>query len=114
METQQNQNASGNHQPEFIMPTQFVYHEDPIRHYGWLAVPRAALKVLNLEEKISNESYQHEDMVYLEEDQDLFTFAKAYLAYFGKTPSEFASFPYTRQSDGEWSPIRDYEPYKSK
>ena len=113
METQQNQNASGNHQPEFIMPTQFVYHEDPIRHYGWLAVPRAALKVLNLEEKISNESYQHEDMVYLDQQTDMVTFIVAFLLYQGKTVSDFMNFPYTNQHH-DISPIENYEPYKKE
>lgn len=108
MQTQKNANAVN--LPEFTLPENFVYHDDA--GHGWLAVPRAALKLLKVEDQITGYSYQKEDMVYLEEDQDLFTFAKAYLAYFGKTASEFASFPYTRQSDGDWSPIRDYEHYK--
>jgi hypothetical protein len=113
METQKNANAGQNPSSEFTMPEQFVYHEDGHHIGGWLAVPRASLKLLNLEDQISQKSYQHEDLVYLEEVHDMETFIIAYLAYFGKAKHEFINFPYTNQIHEE-APMPSYEAYKKE
>lgn len=44
------------------------YHIDP--GHGWIAVPKAELKTLGIEEKISSCSYMNGSTAYLEEDLD--------------------------------------------
>lgn len=96
----------------FIMPQTFVMHEDA--GHGWLAVPRALLKLLQIEDKISGYSYQRGDTVYLEEDLDAGTFVSAFLEYHGKKPNDYSAFNCTHHNDGDSSPIRNYARYKKK
>ena len=46
-------------------------------YHGWLAVSKQELKELGIEQDISNFSYQEGEIVYLEEDVDALTFARA-------------------------------------
>lgn len=57
--------------------TVYTFHQDP--GHGWLEVPRAELQALGIAHRISGYSYQSRDgaTVYLEEDCDLSTFARA-------------------------------------
>lgn len=54
----------------------YIFHEDP--GHGWLAVERAELKALAIENKITSYSYESGTTVYLEEDCDLSTFIDAW------------------------------------
>jgi len=56
----------------------FNFYSDP--GHGWLAVPRALLVELGIEEKITSYSYQRLDEVFLEEDGDYTTFFLAMTA----------------------------------
>ena len=51
------------------------YIQDP--GHGWLEVPRAMLDTLNIQDQITDYSYTHGSMAYLEEDLDMHTFVKA-------------------------------------
>lgn len=53
---------------------QVTFHSDP--GHGWYEVPRKLLDELGLLHKITPFSYQKGKMVYLEEDQDAYTFFK--------------------------------------
>lgn len=90
------------------MPESFTFHEDA--GHGWLEVPYSALTELKIENQITGFSYRDGDTVFLEEDQDAFTFVKAYLAFHGKTA--FQDFPSKNVYDGNHSYIRNYKRYK--
>ena len=53
----------------------YRYITDP--GHGWIEVSRAEINRLCIEDQISNYSYQHADMVYLEEDCDATVFIRA-------------------------------------
>jgi hypothetical protein len=53
----------------------FTYYTDP--GHGWVEVPRALLHELSIADKITGYSYQRGEDVFLEEDCDLSTFARA-------------------------------------
>jgi len=57
------------------MAAKYRFIEDP--GHAWLEVPRAELVELGILEKVSQYSYQHGDMVYLEEDCDAGLFVDA-------------------------------------
>lgn len=92
------------------MPDNFKMHEDA--GHGWLEVPRAALKALHLEDKITGYSYQDGDTVFLEEDQDAVVFVSAYLLSRGKKEHDFSAFSYDRVFDGDYSWIRNLRHYE--
>jgi hypothetical protein len=45
--------------------------------HGWLEVPRAMLLTLKIQDRITDYSYTHGSMAYLEEDLDMSTFMQA-------------------------------------
>jgi hypothetical protein len=51
------------------------YIQDP--GHGWLEIPEPFLAALGIEDRITDYSYQHGGMVYLEEDVDMPTFLQA-------------------------------------
>ena len=53
----------------------FTHYTDP--GHGWVEVPRALLHELGIADKITGYSYQRGEDVFLEEDCDLSTFARA-------------------------------------
>ena len=53
----------------------FTHYTDP--SHGWVEVPRALLHELGIADKITEYSYQRGEDVFLEEDCDLSTFARA-------------------------------------
>jgi hypothetical protein len=53
----------------------FTFYSDPA--HGWLEVPRELLHGLGIADKITPYSYQRMDKVFLEEDCDFTTFARA-------------------------------------
>ena len=53
----------------------YLFIHDP--GHGWLVVPEAELKKLNIADKISGFSYRNAGKAYLEEDSDFGVFAKA-------------------------------------
>jgi hypothetical protein len=55
-----------------------TFYSDP--GHGWLAVPREELINLGILHKITDYSYQRGKTVYLEEDLDMSTYARAILA----------------------------------
>ena len=80
----------------------YKLHTDP--GHGWLAVRRRELEDLAIADKITRYSYQKGDTVYLEEDCDLETFAKAFRAKHGVELSIVESFR-------EKTFVRNCEPY---
>jgi hypothetical protein len=66
------------------MQKTFDFISDP--GHGWAKVPRAILRTLGIEEKISRYSYQRGDWVYLEEDCDMSLFHKEFRERFGVEP----------------------------
>ena len=62
----------------------FTLHEDS--GHAWLEVPISEIVKLGLTNKITKYSYKDENkqLAYLEEDQDLFVFHKAYKSYYGE------------------------------
>ena len=53
----------------------FTYYTDP--GHGWVEVSRSLLHELGIADKITSYSYQRGEDVFLEEDCDLLTFARA-------------------------------------
>ena len=82
--------------------TTYTYHHDA--GHGWLEVPFDDLIELDIAKEITPFSYVKKDTVFLEEDQDMSTFFKAYREKFGKKPE------YTTEGDGDW--IRDLRMYE--
>jgi hypothetical protein len=62
----------------------FVYTQDP--GHGWVAVPKVMLTELGIADKISSCSYMRGDVVYLEEDQDVTTWGRAFEERYGHRP----------------------------
>tara|TARA_Y100000592_G_scaffold46975_1_gene74579 strand:+ start:975 stop:1316 length:342 start_codon:yes stop_codon:yes gene_type:complete len=62
-------------------------HTDP--QHGWLEVPFAMVYLLGIGDKLTRYSYMKRDCqtFYLEEDQDVDTFIRAYEAKFGARPN---------------------------
>lgn len=56
-------------------PTMYRFIEDP--GHGWLEVPRGELRVLGIDLRISQCSYEQGDFVYLEEDDDCTHYLRA-------------------------------------
>ena len=83
----------------------FTFHADP--GHAWLQVPRKMLTDLGIAAEISGYSYQSGPHVYLEEDMDFSTFARAYIKEHGKPP-EF------EEAYREVTPIRGYSPYQAR
>ena len=69
---------------EYLMPESFDFYSDP--GHGWLEVPMAAIKYLDIADRISECSYVNFSNVYLEEDEDMSTFFTAYRGHYGKEP----------------------------
>lgn len=82
----------------------FKSYSDP--GHGWVAVKRSFLTELGCLESITPFSYMKGATVYLEEDCDVATFVKAYVAKFGTNPNILPSKYRAR------SPIRSYESFK--
>lgn len=55
-----------------------TYHAYSDPGHGWLKVPRKELHELGIADQITPYSYERGEWVYLEEDADLSTFAKAH------------------------------------
>ena len=81
----------------------YIFHSDP--GHGWLAVKRHELETLGLANKITPYSYQRGKTVYLEEDQDAYTFMEAYKARHGVALTH-------RESFQESTAIRSYKSYE--
>ena len=87
--------------------TNFIWHTDP--SHAWLEVTRKHLKVLGIENKVSEYSYQFGDRSYLEEDCDAPLFFNA---------ADSAGFTVNSltipeiHTDGE-SEVRSYESYSN-
>lgn len=94
-------------------PSGFIFHEDA--GHGWLEVPYTSIIALKLENLITGYSYQHGDMIYLEEDCDAPLFIKSYLLHIGRSENDYQSFKAICTSiyDGTCSPIRSYRHYQS-
>jgi hypothetical protein len=81
------------------------YYQDP--SHGWVKIKRDKLIKLHIEHLISSYSYQYDDSIYLEEDNDLATLYKACDELQIKiTLREY----HTNRS----SKIRSYDQFKSK
>lgn len=76
----------------------YTFHTDA--GHGWLEVPRAEVRRLNIEGVISGYSYQRGDLLFLEEDCDACAFVQA-----KKTLGETVEFVERYTDD---SPIRQY------
>ena len=90
----------------FLTMKTYKFIEDP--GHGWLEVPRQEIDSLGIAAKITPYSYQKGEMVYLEEDCDMFTFYQA-----KKDKGE------VHRKDWDWerdyqqnTPIRDYHSYQ--
>ena len=81
----------------------YRFYSDP--GHGWMKVPRADLKALGIEDKISSYSYQRGDSVFLEEDMDVTTFATALKEKFGHDLKTRGT------NSGRQSRIRSYQTY---
>lgn len=82
----------------------FHYYTDP--SHGWVRIERAMLKALHIERKITNFSYQKDDYVYVEEDNDLTTLAES----LEKVGVEMKLVSHHTDTS---SRIRNYDPYVS-
>jgi len=61
-----------------LLSNRYNFFNDP--GHGWLEVPRREIVLLGIADQITGFSYVNRDMVYLEEDQDMSTFVKAWFA----------------------------------
>ena len=75
--------------------------------HGWGAVKRKVLVELGVLDKITPDSYQKCNTVYLEEDQDMSTFLTALSTRQGDSAT------YTVKYTNGRHPIRSYEPFKA-
>ena len=73
--------------------------------HGWVAVKRWMINQLDIADEITRFSYQRGKTVYLEEDQDAYTFIKAYQAVTGFPPR------FIEGKHCDTSPIRSYDRY---
>ena len=74
--------------------------------HGWLKVPKNELQQLGIADKISTYSYMRGNDAYLEEDCDLSQFIEALKA-------QGREFNYTSHNHPDYSPIRNYQQYRS-
>lgn len=81
----------------------YIFHTDP--GHGWLEVPKAELKYLGIEDKISSCSYVKGDKVYLEEDCDAWEFISVFKHLYGTLPNMIDSYTHD-------TPIRRYKRYE--
>jgi len=81
----------------------YIFYTDP--GHGWLAVERAELQRLGIEDQISEFSYEQGETVYLEEDCDASAFIQA-----KKDNGE--EFLHEEQNTNEESPIRSYSSFR--
>lgn len=84
------------------MENTYQRFEDP--GHSWLEVPINHLKMLDVDQKISGYSYQHDGKAYLEEDCDMWVFMEAYKTKRG-------NYPEIKSIYQENTPIRDYSSY---
>lgn len=93
---------------------QYKWYTDP--GHAWLQVPKAVLKELGIQHKISGYSYMKDADAYLEEDCDAGIFVDACAAYFGVDAAGlYQSLGSGKHSDNysdQGSPVRNYESYK--
>lgn len=89
------------------MTTTSTYFTDP--GHGWLSVKRDELVRLKILDKITAYSYQKGDTVYLEEDCDMSTYAKAKEAIDGV---KWKDLKMREEHTDEDSPIRDYDSFR--
>lgn len=75
--------------------------------HSWLSVPRHDVLTLGLMQEISPYSYQKGLRVYLEEDNDKWTFLNAYKAKHGDFP-KISERHGNRNSDAQ---VRRYDPF---
>jgi hypothetical protein len=87
--------------------TNFIWHSDP--SHAWLEVTRKHLKVLGIENKVSEYSYQFGDRIYLEEDCDAPLFFKAADSA-GFTVNSLAISEMHTDTESE---VRSYESYSN-
>jgi len=86
----------------------YDFFSDP--GHGWLKVKRSELTELGIEGKITEDSEQRGEFVYLEEDQDASTFIEVLEA---KTGEKFDTEKHLRRHIADRrSRIRSYESYK--
>lgn len=62
----------------------YTFFTDP--SHGWLEVPVSELHKLGIANKITQYSYRHKHLAYLEEDCDASTFVDAYFVAYGVRP----------------------------
>jgi hypothetical protein len=86
------------------MKKQFDYIVDP--GHGWVKVPLALLRELDIADRVSRFSYYNKGYVYLEEDCDASRFAGAFASRFGFEPKLRERVARERRSR-----VRGYEPY---
>lgn len=84
----------------------YKFHYDA--GHGWLEVEIKEIQELGIENKISVYSYRNGDKAYLEEDCDISVFIKA-----KKWNIEDYRENTIEIDNGEYSKIRNYEPFKS-
>ena len=80
------------------------FYEDP--GHAWLKVPKALLRLLEIEDQVSRYSYQRGNYAYLEEDCDYSLFQAA----MNKTGREFTLIEHCARERA--SKIRSYENYR--
>lgn len=79
---------------------QYLFHSDP--GHGWLEVPETDLAALGMKKRdFSSYSYQKDEVLYLEEDDDASKFINRYKEIHG-------DFKYTVQDYNDEAPIRNY------
>ena len=92
--------------------SKYTFYEDG--GHGWLAVKRKELDDLGIAHEITGFSYQKGDTVYLEEDQDLSTWAKAIIKKFD-LPKDYKFWDHSKAiktvNHGDHSQIRNYQSY---
>ena len=76
--------------------------------HGWLAVKRSLLIDLGIIGDITGCSYQKGDTVYLEEDKDMTTFIKVFIARYNRSPDILDAELYESGIQSSHSPIRNY------
>lgn len=75
--------------------------------HAWLSVKKKDIEELGMADRITEYSYVKGASVYLEEDLDVGTFIRCYLAKFGKPPA----IENGKRYDDKPHPIRGYERY---
>lgn len=86
-------------------PLKLKFFSDP--GHGWLRVPRKVLADLGIEKDITACSYQKNDWVYLEEDDDCSTFIDA-----AKEKGLVFKIEHTLTKGGNYSAVRNYRSYR--